>query len=224
MLTDLRSALVNNTIFASLAVKYDYHKYFKAISPELFHVIDDFVQFQLEKNEMQGMDSEVSSSVAGAPLGPPAVGRLGATGNLLVDTSGSLSQPICNPVLSWRGLKLTVVFSSQLRRSEEDEEKEEDIEVPKAMGDIFESLAGAIYMDSGMSLETVWQVYYPMMRPLIGELFFLMMMEVMEDRGNELFPLHHREVLCQRATLACEGAAGDGARDGQVQVGEPGLT
>jgi len=42
-------------------VKYDYHKYFKAISPELFHVIDDFVQFQLEKNEMQGMDSEVSS-------------------------------------------------------------------------------------------------------------------------------------------------------------------
>uniref|UniRef100_A0AAX7W5H5 ribonuclease III n=1 Tax=Astatotilapia calliptera TaxID=8154 RepID=A0AAX7W5H5_ASTCA len=112
VLTDLRSALVNNTIFASLAVKYDYHKYFKAISPELFHVIDDFVQFQLEKNEMQGMDSE-------------------------------------------------------LRRSEEDEEKEEDIEVPKAMGDIFESLAGAIYMDSRMSLETVWQVYYPMMRPLI---------------------------------------------------------
>ncbi|KAL7992656.1 hypothetical protein Chor_016912 [Crotalus horridus] len=91
VLTDLRSALVNNTIFASLAVKYDYHKYFKAVSPELFH----------------------------------------------------------------------------LRRSEEDEEKEEDIEVPKAMGDIFESLAGAIYMDSEMSLEMVWQVYYPMMRPLI---------------------------------------------------------
>lgn len=41
--------------------------------------------------------------------------------------------------------------------------------MPKAMGDIFESLAGAIYMDSNMSLETVWQVYYPMMRPLIGE-------------------------------------------------------
>lgn len=67
VLTDLRSALVNNTIFASLAVKYDYHKYFKAISPELFHVIDDFVQFQLEKNEMQGMDSEVSS---GMPCDP----------------------------------------------------------------------------------------------------------------------------------------------------------
>lgn len=76
VLTDLRSALVNNTIFASLAVKYDYHKYFKAISPELFHVIDDFVQFQLEKNEMQGMDSEVSpvpgnrSSISAGRQGP----------------------------------------------------------------------------------------------------------------------------------------------------------
>lgn len=66
-------------------------------------------------------------------------------------------------------IKQLLPTSSQLRRSEEDEEKEEDIEVPKAMGDIFESLAGAIYMDSRMSLETVWQVYYPMMRPLIGE-------------------------------------------------------
>lgn len=62
VLTDLRSALVNNTIFASLAVKHDYHKHFRAVSPELFHVIDDFVQFQLEKNEMQGMDSEVSAT------------------------------------------------------------------------------------------------------------------------------------------------------------------
>nr|XP_033809161.1 endoribonuclease Dicer [Geotrypetes seraphini] len=61
----------------------------------------------------------------------------------------------------------TITELIQLRRSEEDEEKEEDIEVPKAMGDIFESLAGAIYIDSGMSLEMVWHVYYPMMRPLI---------------------------------------------------------
>jgi len=32
-LTDLRSALVNNTIFASLAVRYNYHKYFKVSEP-----------------------------------------------------------------------------------------------------------------------------------------------------------------------------------------------
>jgi endoribonuclease Dicer len=43
------------------------------------------------------------------------------------------------------------------------------LEVPKALGDIFESLAGAIYLDSGMSLDTVWRVYYRIMKPQIGK-------------------------------------------------------
>ncbi|XP_033114296.1 endoribonuclease Dicer-like isoform X2 [Anneissia japonica] len=112
-LTDMRSALVNNNIFASLAVKFEYHKYFKAFSPELFSIVDRFVEFLNKKDEIQGMDS-------------------------------------------------------QLTMDEADEEEEgEDIEVPKALGDIFESVAGAIYLDSGMSLQAVWDVYYKMMRPQI---------------------------------------------------------
>ena len=43
-------------------------------------------------------------------------------------------------------------------------EEAEDIEVPKALGDIFESVAGAIYLDSGLSLDAVWKVYFRMMR------------------------------------------------------------
>lgn len=54
--------------------------------------------------------------------------------------------------------------------------------VPKALGDIFESVAGAIYLDSGMSLDTVWEVYYRMMKPEIGNfnfiIFFPIYMEV----------------------------------------------
>ncbi|XP_071962974.1 endoribonuclease Dicer-like isoform X2 [Antedon mediterranea] len=111
-LTDMRSALVNNNIFASLAVKFEYHKYFKAFSPELFSIVDKFVEFLHKKQEIQGMDS-------------------------------------------------------QLTMDEGDEEEGEDIEVPKALGDIFESVAGAIYLDSGMSLKAVWDVYYTMMRPQI---------------------------------------------------------
>lgn len=38
------------------------------------------------------------------------------------------------------------------------------MEVPKALGDVFESVAGAIFLDSGMSLDAVWRVYYRMMR------------------------------------------------------------
>ena len=59
ILTDLRSALVNNNIFAALAVKWDFHKYFKALSPQLFLVVDKFVSRQKENNDEINMDEEV---------------------------------------------------------------------------------------------------------------------------------------------------------------------
>lgn len=111
-LTDLRSALVNNTFFASLAVKYSFHKYLKYISDELFYVINGFVQ-------KFHSDSEMTTK-----------------GYTLLITEG-------------------------------ESEYAEDIEVPKALGDVFESVAGAIYLDSGMSLDTVWRVYFQMMKPEI---------------------------------------------------------
>lgn len=56
-----------------------------------------------------------------------------------------------------------------LYQGEGEEEEHVELEVPKALGDIFESLAGAIYLDSKMSLDTVWRVYYRIMKPQIGE-------------------------------------------------------
>ena len=107
-LTDLRSALVNNTIFACLAVRHQFHKFFKHLSPGLQNVCDRFVRIQAENG--------------------------------------------------WK-------VSEECYLIEEDETEEaEDIEVPKALGDIFESVAGAIYLDSGLSLDAVWTVYYRMMR------------------------------------------------------------
>jgi endoribonuclease Dicer len=52
-LTDLRQALVNNNIFAKIAVEYDYNKYLKQTSPEWFKKIGDFVQ-RLEDDEEEG--------------------------------------------------------------------------------------------------------------------------------------------------------------------------
>lgn len=112
-LTDLRSALVNNTFFASLAVKYKFHKYLKYISDELFNVIDGFVKkFRFDSKD-------------------------------------------------------TITKGYTLLISEGESEYAEDIEVPKALGDVFESVAGAIYLDSGMSLDQVWHVYFKMMKPEI---------------------------------------------------------
>jgi endoribonuclease Dicer len=45
----------------------------------------------------------------------------------------------------------------------------EAAEVPKVLGDLFESLAGAVYLDSGLNLQEVWRVYYKLMRKEIGE-------------------------------------------------------
>jgi len=58
-LTDLRSALVNNTIFASLAVRNGFHKYFKHLSPGLSEVICKFVTIQEENGHT--IDEEVSN-------------------------------------------------------------------------------------------------------------------------------------------------------------------
>ncbi|XP_061400920.1 endoribonuclease Dcr-1 [Musca vetustissima] len=112
-LTDLRSALVNNTIFASLAVRHGFHKYFRHLSPGLNEVIDRFVRIQTEN------------------------------GHSISEEYYLLSEEECDDA--------------------------EDVEVPKALGDVFESVAGAIFLDSNMSLDAVWRVYYNMMRPEIEQ-------------------------------------------------------
>lgn len=46
----------------------------------------------------------------------------------------------------------------------------DEAEVPKALGDVFEAVAGAIYLDSNYSLDTVWRVYYPLMASELGKI------------------------------------------------------
>ncbi|XP_065199938.1 endoribonuclease Dcr-1 [Planococcus citri] len=113
-LTDLRSALVNNTIFAALAIRFGFHKYFRHLSPGLADVIHRFVRIQEDNNH--------------------------------------------------------TIFEEYYLINEEECEEVEDVEVPKALGDIFESVAGAIFLDSGMSLDAVWSVYHKIMKNEI-ELF-----------------------------------------------------
>lgn len=112
-LTDLRSALVNNSIFASLAVRHGFHKYFRHLSPGLNDVIDRFVRIQNEN------------------------------GHCISEEFYLLSEDECDEA--------------------------EDVEVPKALGDVFESVAGAIFLDSFMSLDCVWKVYSTMMKPEIEQ-------------------------------------------------------
>jgi len=120
VLTDLRSALVNNTIFASIAVRLGFQKHFIALCPGLYHMIEKFV----------------------------------------------------NLCATRRGDSHYTNFDDELfmiTEDEVDEGHEEDIEVPKALGDIFESVAGAVYLDCGMNLDVVWRVFYNIMKDCIEE-------------------------------------------------------
>uniref|UniRef100_A0A0K8S5D2 Uncharacterized protein n=1 Tax=Lygus hesperus TaxID=30085 RepID=A0A0K8S5D2_LYGHE len=43
----------------------------------------------------------------------------------------------------------------------------ESVEVPKVLGDLFESIIGAVYLDSGKCLKTTWDVVYRLMHDVI---------------------------------------------------------
>ncbi len=44
----------------------------------------------------------------------------------------------------------------------------EEIDPPKALGDILESIIGALFLDCGMDLELVWSKICRFFQPLIG--------------------------------------------------------
>lgn len=46
--------------------------------------------------------------------------------------------------------------------------EDDDVEPPKVLGDLLESLAGAIFMDSGMDLQAVWNTLGPLFNEKIG--------------------------------------------------------
>ena len=43
------------------------------------------------------------------------------------------------------------------------------VEVPKVLGDVFEAVVCAVFLDCGMNLELVWKVILPMFMPFIGK-------------------------------------------------------
>ncbi|XP_076178399.1 endoribonuclease Dcr-2 isoform X3 [Ptiloglossa arizonensis] len=115
LLTDLRSALVNNITFACLAVRYGLHTALLAYAPHLNDSIHRFVRFQEERNHA------------------------------------------VNDELLWILL-------------EEDEcNMAEYVDVPKVLGDLYESTIGAIYLDCGKSLTKVWELIYSFMHKEINE-------------------------------------------------------
>ncbi|KAG6544077.1 hypothetical protein Mapa_014494 [Marchantia paleacea] len=42
-----------------------------------------------------------------------------------------------------------------------------DFKAPKVLGDILESIAGAVFLDAGLDTEKVWQIFEPLLQPMV---------------------------------------------------------
>ena len=58
-----------------------------------------------------------------------------------------------------RDLDLDTLVGNLARINESEPEELDMVEVPKVLGDVFEAVMGAVFLDSGHSLATVWAVY-----------------------------------------------------------------
>lgn len=113
-LTDLRSALVNNTTLACIIVRNGIHKFLKSENCLLSEAIKKFVTFQTLQNH------RVTDEI------------------ILLNTEAETSSA-------------------------------EAVDVPKVLGDIFESIIGAVFLDSNLCFTTTWRVIYNLMKNEIHE-------------------------------------------------------
>ncbi|CAF0778180.1 unnamed protein product [Adineta ricciae] len=162
-LTDLRSALVNNNIFAYIAVKYDFHKYFRCHSNELFSLIDKFVQAQKDKSSWCGFDE--------CNLGDDDDENDEFFYYDFLTSSASNNKDTYSHAMTSSSLDDEHLSNSHEEQDDDttinEPDEWEETEVPKCLGDIFESVAGAIFLDSNKSFNTVWKIYYRMLKPFI---------------------------------------------------------
>ena len=68
-------------------------------------------------------------------------------------------------------LQSTSPLPIPLSSAEDEEDDYTEMYAPKVLGDLIESVAGAIFIDSGMELRVVWRVFEGLFVPLIGESF-----------------------------------------------------
>lgn len=110
-ITDIRSAIVNNTTLSCLCVKNKLHQFIVHESASLGETIKKFEKYQIENNH-----------------------------------------------------KLTDNVQIQ------EADIADSVNIPKALGDVFEALLGAIFLDSFHNLELVWKILYPLISEELNEI------------------------------------------------------
>jgi len=79
----------------------------------------------------------------------------------------------CSPDIAYLNLEYNLCENAEETNESDctnDNNVDVDVDPPKFLADLFESVAGAIYLDSNCSLNSVWKAYYPMLEPYLGKI------------------------------------------------------
>lgn len=88
--------------------------------------------------------------------------RLGLHKYILM-TNSKLQRLIDNFVVFMEQKNYVIDDEIMILLQEDEYQLAESVDVPKILGDIFEAIAGAIYLDSNKDIKTVWNVFYKIM-------------------------------------------------------------
>lgn len=150
-ISSMRSALVNNFVFAELAVDQGLHKYLLYNSPSLYKQTEQYLRdvHSSSTEELECKEfilNDLSSLRGGEGIGESLEEREVEEGEIVEEGEEE------------EGTEEVVV---------------EDLDPPKVLGDLLESIAGAIFIDSGMSLEAVWSIFQPLFDKKIGKFWYV---------------------------------------------------
>ncbi|MCO5573907.1 hypothetical protein L7F22_027682 [Adiantum nelumboides] len=200
-LTDLRSTIVSNESFARIVVERELYSHLIENSVELSRCIKEFITLQYGRaGDWEG--DKCPKPILQPP--PSAVPQLAVSNDKeasISRTPPSGASTLPDVSLSDKGKTKTVDSSKpsnkgKLECTSDIKKKGRIVETeegsPWVLGDILESLSGAILVDGGFKLSVVWQVFESILQPLISA------------HRIKFHPVRELLELCQHKHVACK--------------------
>ncbi|KAK3282509.1 hypothetical protein CYMTET_9758 [Cymbomonas tetramitiformis] len=166
-LTNLRQAVVSNARLATVALELRLPRYLRHSSHVLHKEIETFAKSWIRAQAA----STAGESLVSVDFSPQ-------------DPSPSATAPTTAPptIIDSEALQASSDEAKEVRCGDENvntltvTQGEEhrvqgflEQEAPKLLGDVVESIAGAVLLDCGFNLTTVWQIFQPLLKPQLTE-------------------------------------------------------
>ncbi|KAL4418837.1 hypothetical protein ABPG77_001500 [Micractinium sp. CCAP 211/92] len=148
---DMRSVAVNASRLALAAVKHGLHTHLRHQSPRLFSHITAFVQ-EWEDRLADALEGSQNAAEQGGSSAEASTAERDSTATATPGGAGPQAEAVR---AAQEAVLARFAFGFQT------------VQAPKVLSDVVESLIGAVYVDSGGSLDTAWSVTQRLLSPLV---------------------------------------------------------